>query len=327
MAFSSLFGGATTFNAAKDMPSLAGKVVLVTGGNSGLGKQSVLDLARYGKPAVVWLAARKLERGQQAADDIAAQLPAGSTPAATIIKALDLDLASFASVRAAAKRVVAESARLDILLLNAGIMATTAALTADGYEDQFGTNHMGHALLTKLLTPLLLQTAATTPNPDVRVVVVSSDGHAMAPPPGILFDSLKSTQAAELNTVARYGQSKLANILFARELARRFPGQLRAAAVHPGLVSTNLAHNLSARYLAIRLLVLPVANALLTVSTETGARSQLWAATAPAAHVESGLYYVPVGKKGGKKHARGEDDELAAKLWEWTEKELEGQEI
>ncbi|KAK3317199.1 hypothetical protein B0T19DRAFT_434449 [Cercophora scortea] len=307
-----LFGGGVSFNAARDIPSLKGKVILVTGGNSGLGKQSILDLSKH-EPTAVWLAARGLSRAQAAADDIIK-----AVPGANIIP-LDLDLASFDSIKAAARRFTAESPRLDILMLNAGIMAVPAGLTASGYEIQFGVNHVGHALFFKLLTPLLLQTASTTP--DVRVISLTSVGHTLAPTGGILFDSLKTTQE-NLTTFSRYGQSKLANALFARELARRYP-QLKAVAIHPGGVSTNLANTLASTNFVMRGLG-ALASVLMT-SVETGVKNQLWGATAPADKIESGAYYAPVGKKGG--NALAHDDKLAAKLWEWTEKELEGQEL
>ncbi|KAK3688980.1 hypothetical protein B0T22DRAFT_164830 [Podospora appendiculata] len=307
------FTGGVSFNAARDIPSLKGKVILVTGGNSGLGKQSILDLAKH-EPTAIWLAARGLSRAQAAADEITAAVPGAN------IKPLDLDLASFDSIKAAARRFTAESPRLDILMLNAGIMAVPAGLTASGYEIQFGVNHVGHALFAKLLTPLLLQTATTTP--DVRVIVLTSIGHTMAPTGGILFDSLKTTQGNLTTTFTRYGQSKLANALFAREMAKRYP-QLKTVAIHPGGVSTNLANTIGSGNFVMRGLG-AVAHVLMA-SVETGVKNQLWGATAPADTVESGAYYAPVGKKAG--NALAHDDKLAARLWEWTEKELEGQEL
>lgn len=165
----------------------------------------------------------------------------------TEVKLLELDLSSFASVRAAAQRFSEEADRLDILMLNAGIMASAPTLTKDGYEVQFGTNHMGHALLTKLLLSILEKTAAAAGTggdaADVRVVVLSSGAHRARPDGGIDFEVLK-TMAEKLTTFHRYGQSKLANILFARELAVRYP-QLRVAAVHPGTVQTGLARSMT----------------------------------------------------------------------------------
>ncbi|KAK4445946.1 hypothetical protein QBC34DRAFT_487080 [Podospora aff. communis PSN243] len=301
------------FNPETDIPSLKGKTILVTGGNSGLGKQSVLELAKH-EPDLIWLAARGEARAQSAIDDILKSLPSTTT---TKILPLDLDLASFPSVKSAAAKVLAGSTRLDILLLNAGIMATPAGLTASGYELQFGTNHMGHALLTKLLLPLLLKTAAL-PSSDVRVVVLSSEAHRMLPRGGIIFDSLKTTQE-NMYTTTRYGQSKSANILFAAEMARRYP-QIKTVSVHPGGVATNLtapfhgAHAIARPFVALY-------SFLFAVSVEEGARCQLWACVAD---VKSGAYYTPVGQLTKPAKDAG-SEELARRLWEWTEKELEGE--
>ncbi|KAK1765024.1 hypothetical protein QBC33DRAFT_545526 [Phialemonium atrogriseum] len=172
------------FNLDKDIPPLNGKVILVMGGNIGLGKQCVLEFARH-NPHQIQLASRNLDKAKAAADEIRAQVP--DAP----IKILELDLTSFDSVKRAASTVLSASSRLDILMLNAGIMAIPPGLTSSGYELQFGTNHMGHALLTKLLLPLLTNTAAA--DADVRVVSLSSHGHVYLPRGGFRFDSLRTT--------------------------------------------------------------------------------------------------------------------------------------
>ncbi|RKU45315.1 hypothetical protein DL546_007243 [Coniochaeta pulveracea] len=308
------------FEPSKDIPSLAGKVILVTGGNTGLGKQSILELARYGKPAKIYLAARNQEKAKGAIEDVK-----NHAPDAPIVP-LDLDLTSFESIKKAARTFANQEERLDVLMLNAGIMAVPNATTKEGYEIQFGTNHVGHALLTKLLMPTLLKTARRPEKPDVRVVVLTSAGLGLASPgEGIKFDTVK-TDGSALYTWTRYGQSKLANALFARELAKRYP-EVKAVAVHPGAVDTQLffpfAESFGIFNFAATALVRPF---LKTV--EMGARNQVWATVSK--QVESGEWYTPVGIKGTVK-VRGtdlaRDDNLAKKLWEWTEKELEGQEI
>lgn len=299
-----------SFNPEKDIPPLTDKVILVTGGNVGLGKQAVLEYARH-HPRLIWLAARSVQKGNAVVDEIRKQVP--NAP----IQVLKLDLASFASVKTAAATVLSTSPRLDILMLNAGIMATAPGLTTDGYELQFGTNHMGHALLTKLLLPLLLQTA-TLPSADVRVIALSSHGHTFAAKPGIAFDTLK-TRAEPLGAIRRYSQSKLANILWARQLAARYP-QLTAASVHPGVVSTQLVERATGTPAAFRALTRLAGRFVLT-SVEQGVRNQLWASVAKG--VVSGEYYEPVGV-GGLASADGKDEGLAKRLWEWTEEELEG---
>jgi retinol dehydrogenase-12 len=296
------------FNPEKDIPSLDGKVILVTGGNIGLGEQSILEFSRH-SPAQIWLAARSLEKAQAAADKIRKQVP--NAP----IKLLELDLASLASVSKAATTFSSQSDRLDILMLNAGIMAAPAGLTKDSYELQFGTNHMGHALLTKLLLPVLKRTAQRSDS-DVRVVSLSSGGHALAPSGGIMFDVLK-TPANGLNAYTRYGQSKLANVLFARQLAKECP-ELTVSAVHPGLVQTNL--QAGATGAGVLGAVMGRVVSLFKIPVEEGALNQLWASVAK--EVKSGEYYVPVGI-GGSASSNGKDDKLAKKLWDWTARELE----
>lgn len=315
--------GGVAFNPATDIPPLNDKVILVTGGNAGLGKTAIQQLAAH-SPARIYLASRDASRAQSAIADITRAVPS----AGGIIRRLSLDLASFASIRAAARQVLAECSRLDILMLNAGIMATPAAVTQEGFEIQLGTNHVGHALLTKLLLPLLLRTAALqlerspeTGKPDVRVVVLSSMAHLFTAPGGIDFSTLKAAGPGGLYwTWALYGQSKLANILFAKELARRYP-QLTAVAVHPGVVNTNLMTPFSQQYLVVHL-ARRVGGWVLT-TVDRAVRSQLWAATATEG-IESGEFYCPVGVA-GLAGGWANDGELARRLWEWTEKELEGQ--
>ncbi|KXJ84725.1 hypothetical protein Micbo1qcDRAFT_170005 [Microdochium bolleyi] len=297
-----------TFDTKRDIPSLKDKVILVTGGNTGLGKQSILELAKH-KPKTIWLGARNTTKAQETVDEIEAEVPGVS------IKLVEMDLASLSSVRASAYKVLDSSDRLDILLLNAGIMNVPPATTKDGYEIQFGTNHMGHAMLTKLLLPLLLK--AADQHSTARITVLSSAAHSIAPVDGIHFDTLK-TSAAEMGGWARYGQSKLANVLFAKELAQRYP-TLTVSSVHPGVVNTNLStttrENSWVGWLAMTMLLF-----FTGVDIPTGALNQLWASVSK--DVVSGTYYEPIGKT-GKGSPLTEDEALAAKLWEWTEKECE----
>lgn len=242
------------------------------------------------------------------------------------IKTLELDLSSFDSIVKAARRVLAESGgRLDILMLNAGVMMSPTGVTEQGYEVQFGINHMGHALLTKLLRPLLVSTARRA-GADVRVVVLTSNGHAWSVPGGVAFDEVKS-EMGEVYSPLKYGQSKLANLLWARDMAKRFAGEgIKVVSVHPGRVATNIAGSIEGWNFLTRVLV-PVVNwSWLVTSVENGARNQLWAATAKREEVVDGEYYLPVGVVGGKTKFN-KDGELARKLWEWTERELEGWEV
>jgi NAD(P)-dependent dehydrogenase (short-subunit alcohol dehydrogenase family) len=297
-----------TFDALKDIPSLTDKVLLITGGNIGLGAQCVLEFARH-NPSQIYLGARNVSKATTAVAEIQAQL---SSPAP--IKILEMDLSSLESVKKAAAKFTEEAGRLDVLMLNAGIMATPPEHTTDGYEIQFGTNYLGHALLAKLLLPIMCSTASK-PDADVRIVTLTSYGHNYAPKEGIIFDSLK-TKGEDLGPYGRYGQSKLSQILWVRKMARLYP-QFTLSAIHPGVVSTNLTAGATGSSFAIRML-LKVAKAI-TTTVEKGARNQLWASVSK--DVVSGEYYEPIGVAGGVSE-RGKDDELAERLWEWTEEEL-----
>lgn len=208
-----------------------------------------------------------------------------------------------------------------MLINNAGVMACPYGTTQEGYETQFGTNHMGHALLTKLLLPTLLETAKQ-PGADVRVISLSSMGHHLAPAGGIPFDQRALEQ---VNTWRRYGVSKLANILYARELASRYP-QLTSVSVHPGVIFTDLYQSLRLNFfLKIGIWIYGWLAMVLPghyKDTKGGALNQVWCASARKEELKNGAFYTPVGKvNAGSKWAR--DEGLQKKLWEWTEGELE----
>ena len=202
-------------------------------------------------------------------------------------------------------------------------MAMPYSLTADGYEIQFGTNHMGHALLTKLLLPTLDATAKL-PGADVRIINVASEGHRGAPwGQGIIFDQ---ATLEKRHTFVRYGQSKLANILFTRELSRRYP-DIISVAVHPGVIITDLYASVSDWGWFFSWMLVPwkffAPYLPLHFGDATGgALNQTWAAAgAKREDLENGQYYTPVGHKGSPS-ARARNDGLAKKLWEWTEGEF-----
>lgn len=230
------------------------------------------------------------------------------------IEFLPIDLTSLKSVKQAADSFNSSSSRLDVLMNNAGIMACPAGLTKEGYEIQFGTNYLGHALLTKLLLPVLQKTAET--EKDVRIINLSSSAHTWGPKDGLVLKDA-TTEMRGYWTRTRYGHSKLANILYTRELARRYP-LIKSVAVHPGIVGTNLVSGAIASYpyagWLLRRLVPIVA-----VSVQEGALNQLWASVSP--DVKSGHFYYPVAKDfTGSKFVQ--DDAKARELWEWTENEL-----
>ncbi|CAI6335553.1 unnamed protein product [Periconia digitata] len=299
----------------KAMPDLAGKVILITGGNAGLGKEAALQIAKR-TPSRILIGSRSIEKARNTIAEILESVPGAQlTP-------IQMDLASFSSIKEAAEKILRTTSRLDVLMNNAGIMAVPAATTAEGYEIQFGTNHMGHALLTKLLLPLLLKTAEQSgADTDVRIVTLSSRSHIRAPKDGIDFSRLRSADP-ELSPYVKYGVSKLANILYVKELAKRYPA-VKTMAIHPGIVDTNLSTAMKKSSVVFKLLV-PVVSYFSGVGVEQGVLNQLWGATSVDA--ESGQYYEPVGV-GGKGSPLTQDVELADKLWQWTEKELEGWKI
>lgn len=234
---------------------------------------------------------------------------------------VECDLGSLASVSKAANEIVSSTDRLDLFFCNAGILGAPPGLTADGYEIHFGVNHLGHALLIKLLLPTLLHTANF--QPDVRVVTTASDGYRFHASEGIIFRDLRTTQLnlSVLSSLGgkdswrRYSQSKLANIVYTVELARRYP-VIKFVAVHPGVCDTAMTPGWIKGNAISRMLFVP--GGLKT--PEEGAYNQLWAATGK--YVVSGGYYEPVGIV-GHKTPKSRDDKLRNELWEWTEMQMQ----
>ncbi|KAL9068304.1 MAG: hypothetical protein Q9157_006554 [Trypethelium eluteriae] len=301
------------YNPIDDIPDLSGKVILVTGGNSGLGKETIVALAKH-KPNKIYLAARNVSKAQAAVKDIEKRIPGAPT------SILEFDLSSLHSVMEAARRVISESQRLDILMCNGGIVALPMAQSKDGYEIQFATNHLGHALLIKLLLPLLLKTAQQYS--DARVIILASPAAGFVPKEGIQFDTLRTTQDLGFGgKPQRYGQSKLANILYADELSRRYP-QLRCASINPGIAKTEL-YTEQGWLMRVFIVVTTWLRGKCMVSPEEGAYNQLWAATTPKKNIPlNGALYDPVGQL-AKPIKNTDNDDLRERLWAWTEKQLD----
>ncbi|RDW63741.1 hypothetical protein BP6252_11286 [Coleophoma cylindrospora] len=303
------------FTPDNDIPSQEGRVIIITGGNAGLGKETLLRLAKH-NPERIYIVDRSEESiGQATINEIQSLVPG----AADRISYLRCDLADLPSVAACARKFTTQESRLDTLICCAGVMGVPASTTKQGYEMHFGTNHVGHALLTQMLLPTLSQTAEQE-GADVRVVTVSSFGHVFAFR-GLYWAGLKGDMKNR-NTYRRYGYSKLANILYTKELARRYP-RVTFVAVHPGVVDTPIyVHSFS----GIMAWARKIQRRVMT-SVADGAKNQLWAATFPKGgakgQVLSGEYYTPVGVTGQGTRASNNLAQ-AAKLWEWTEKELEG---
>ena len=220
--------------ATQHMPDLTNKVIIVTGGNSGIGFEAAKEFARKGAQTI--LACRSMDKAQAALSKLQMDVPDGS---AEIMK---LDLANLASVREFAGEFNSKYDQLDVLVNNAGIMAVPYATTVDGFESQFGTNHLGHFALTGLLIDLLLQTAGS------RVVNISSNGHRMG---SMDFDNLMYDSGNDYSAWRAYGRTKLANLLFTYELQRRYERMdvdAIAVAAHPGGSDTNLSNHLEDRW-------------------------------------------------------------------------------
>ncbi|PTU17038.1 hypothetical protein P175DRAFT_0467401 [Aspergillus ochraceoroseus IBT 24754] len=274
----------SSFEPGRDIPDLSGKVIFVTGGNTGLGRETVLQLAQH-NPSRIYLGARNATKAQNAISSIQDTLPSPED-----IRHIPLDLASFKSIRAAVEKFQSECDRLDILVLNAGIMGCPSSLTEDGFEIHFGTNHVGHFLLTKLLLSTLQQTVSSSE--DVRVVTLSSLANQSSPS----YDIMTSTQALMgTGWVTCYGASKAANVLFAAELARRYP-KILSVSVHPGAVASDLYEQSKSSDLFSRVGIKVMANFFRSV--RTGALNQIWAATVSKERLINGGYYVPIGVKG-----------------------------
>jgi len=280
--------------------SVTGRTVLVTGGNSGIGAATAAALAAHGAHVVI--AVRDRARGEAAAAGIGTR---GGHPVAV----LDLDLASFASIHAAAERFRSRHDDLAVLVCNAGVFLGSRRRTADGFEATFGINHLGHFLLGCLLFDHL---AASAP---ARVVVVASAAHRHA----VGGRRLTDPRAARTGRGYRaYARSKLANVLFARELHRRYHGRgITAYSLHPGVVATRIAQDGDSRLAGLfwRL------GARWMRSPTEGARTAVYLATEPGIEPLGGGYFadaVPV-----RPGRTGRDDDTAARLWA-TSEELVG---
>ncbi|AMU69130.1 SDR family NAD(P)-dependent oxidoreductase [Mycobacteroides abscessus] len=293
----------TTKWSTTDIPDQTGRIAIVTGANTGLGLETAKALAAHG--AHVVLAVRNAEKGKAAAEAITA---AHSNADVTL---QSLDLSSLESVRRASDELKGRYDKIDLLINNAGVMWTEKSSTADGFELQFGTNHLGHYALTGLLLERLLPVEGS------RVVTVSSIGHRIRA--DIHFDDLQWER--DYDRVAAYGQSKLANLLFTYELQRRLAGTNTAAlAAHPGGSNTELARNSPLWVRAVFDVVAPV----LVQGADMGALPTLRAATDPAAL--GGQYYGPDGfmeQRGNPKVVASSEQsynlDLQRRLWSVSE--------
>ena len=292
----------------QDAPNLKGKIIIVTGGNSGLGFEAVKAFAS--KNAEVILACRSIEKGDKAKMELQGQLQEAN------INVMPLDLSDLSSVRQFVDEFKSRYNHLDVLLNNAGIMMTPYQLTKDGFESQFGTNHLGHFALTGLLLDLIRRTK------DSRVVNVSSNAHKWG---NMDFENLMFEKGKSYTPTKAYGRSKLANLLFTYELQRKFENHkitAMSAAAHPGGSITNLANHLTNK---IWFKILMPFAGLFTHSPAAGALPEIRAAIDPG--VLPAEYYGPNGfneMKGDPvlvhSNRASHSQEDAAKLWDASEK-------
>jgi NAD(P)-dependent dehydrogenase (short-subunit alcohol dehydrogenase family) len=290
-----------------DIPDQTGRIAVITGANTGLGFETATALAARG--AHVVMAVRNLEKGKQAAARITEATPGAE------VELQELDLTSLESVRSAAAELRSAHDRIDLLINNAGVMYTPKSTTKDGFEMQFGTNHLGHFALTGLLLDRLLPVEGS------RVVTVSSLGHRIRA--AIHFDDLQWERS--YSRVGAYGQAKLANLLFTYELQRRLAAgnTTVAVAAHPGGSKTELTRNLPRLVALATRLVEP-----LFQDADLGALPQLRAATDP--DVQGGQYFGPDGFQETRGYpkvvassAQSHDVALQRRLWAVSE-ELTG---
>ena len=308
------FGHDTTTDEVIDGLDMTGKLVLVTGASGGLGAETARALASIG--ARILIAARNEEKAEGVAESI--RMATGN-PAVEVDQ---LDLASISSVRAFAERFLARDEPLHVLINNAGVMACPHEQTADGFERQFGTNHIGHFVLTAMLAPALEAGAPA------RIVNVSSRGHRLSP---VVFDDIQF-EAREYDKWVAYGQSKTANVLHAVELERRLGAKgVHAYALHPGGIQTELGRHLDQADIDAFMSQLDQ-DQLRFKSVEAGAATQVYAATAPELEGRGGIYLEDCGEAelvdsagfvdGVRAYAI--DPEAARRLWTATE-EMIGQ--
>ncbi|MCD2202161.1 oxidoreductase [Halobacterium sp. KA-6] len=295
---------------ADELPDQSGRNVVVTGANSGIGYEATKAFAAHG--AHVVLAVRSVERGEDAKREIEAEYPGAS------LTVHEVDLADLDSVAAFADWYDTEYDSLSVLANNAGVMAIPRSETTDGFETQFGVNHLGHFALTGHLLGVLRRTSG-----QARVVTQSSMAHESGE---IDFDDLQHEQ--EYDKWEAYGQSKLANVLFAYELDRRLRAanaSVTSVACHPGFAATNLQlRGPEAEGSRLRLLGMKAANAVLAQSAEAGAWPLLYAATHPS--IDGGEYVGPGGLLNMRGHPeeqqsseRSRDEATARRLWSVSE--------
>ncbi|KAG2365091.1 hypothetical protein BDR07DRAFT_1278189 [Suillus spraguei] len=289
-----------------DIPDLTGKVIIVTGANTGIGKETAKVLLAHN--AKVYIAARSQEKAEVAIKDLK-----NSTGKEAFF--LKLDLADLKSVKSSVEEYLSKETTLDVLFNNAGVMfPPTDWLTADGYDLQFGTNVLGHFYFTKLLLPTLIATAKSAPDGKARVITTSSSAHALQ---GLTFSTFKDSPARKkMSTTQLYGQSKTGNVVQAFELARRYSSEgIVSIPLNPGNIRTDLMRHIPSFLRSVMNLFI--------YDVEYGALTQLYAGTVPEAVELNGKYLVPWARVGPTR-PDARDPKVGEALWEWLEEQVKG---
>ncbi|KIY48210.1 NAD(P)-binding protein [Fistulina hepatica ATCC 64428] len=290
----------------EDVPDLTGKVMMVTGGNAGIGKETVKVLLAHN--AKVYIVSRNAEKGKTAIQELAEAT--GKEPIF-----LKVDLSDMHSVKACAEEFKSKESRLDVLFNNGGVMFPKPDVTADGYDMIWAANCMGHWYLTKLLLPVLLETAKISPDGKARVVNVSSNGHELIK--DIKFDAFRDGPVRKrMGPLTLYSQSKFGNVVVSAELARRYGDQgLVSTSLNPGAIRSELQRNFP-WYMSgwTGFLMYPV---------ELGALTSLYAGTSPEGANFNGQYLIPWARVGKSASPKTQDPELGKALWEWMESQVE----
>ncbi|RDW77806.1 putative short-chain dehydrogenase reductase family protein-1 [Coleophoma cylindrospora] len=303
------------FDAERDIPSLENKVIFVTGGTAGLGRASVIALAKH-NPAYIYFTGRNADAGKSLIVEVQKVNPSIGA------KFVKMDMMSLASVKEACATDFSHD-RLDVLMCNAGVMFIPPGLSKDGFENHFAINHLAHAMIIQQLLPVMTKTAAM-PNSDVRILSLTSTAWMAHPSNGVTFSTLRTTQEGFMGSSFRYGQSKLANIVYAAELARQYQdSKIKFVSVHPGACATDLATTISFGHRILMKLIFWWTGVSM-MEVHQGRLSQLWAAAgAKKDELVNGGFYMPIGRLSDDRLDKtAKSRELAEELWTYTQDAL-----
>ncbi|KAL6309853.1 hypothetical protein BKA93DRAFT_722748 [Sparassis latifolia] len=294
----------------EDIGNLTGKVIIITGANTGIGFECAQTLASHG--AKVYVCARSEQKGLDAVKRITEKIGGDSGLKSGQADFLLLDLADLQSVKKATDEFLKKESRLDVLMNSGGVMMPPAgSVNGAGLELQFATNVLGHFALTRLLLPTLLHTAKTSENGTVRVVNVASSAIMMAPWGGVKLNNIEGSSQMQ-----NYGQSKLGNIIFSNELARRYGDSgILSVSLNPGNIQTELWQHQKSFFTPNTFIhKYPVA---------MGALTQLYGATSPElTKADSGVYLFPWARKGEALRKEAYDVTLGSQVWDWCEEQM-----